>query len=125
MKRITILLATALMFWGCAQKSNWKEANFINNGPNIQWNYKGEIVGTITWLDSNDCNETAFKLYAREEKNVDGLIDIIMEESCSTIKSGEYEMKSCHCKYSGIGLKYHQIDAKEASAEESSSGSAN
>ena len=51
------------------------------------------------------------------------IMDIIMKETCSQQDPGSLE-KKCSCEYSGIGMKYRQIDAKEAALWNSASGGA-
>ena len=117
MKKIAILLAYTLMLFGCAMngnsKSNLKEANVMNDNLTVFGAYKAEIVEIVTWVDNDVCNKTAFMLYAREEKKIDKLVDIIMKETCADVNPGTLE-KNCSCKYSGIGMKYRQLDAHEA-----------
>ena len=117
MKKIAILLAYTLMlfffFMNGNSKSNLKEANVMNDNLTVFGAYKAEIVEIVTWVDNDVCNKTAFMLYAREEKKIDKLVDIIMKETCADVNPGTLE-KNCSCKYSGIGMKYRQLDAHEA-----------
>jgi hypothetical protein len=127
MKKYAILLASTLMLFGCAingnSKSTLKEANVMNDNLTVFGAYKAEIVGTVTWTDNDVCNKTAFMLYAREEKNIDKLVDIIMKETCGEADPGTL-VRNCSCKYSGIGMKYRQMDVQEAALWGATSSSA-
>ena len=117
MKKMAILLVWVLALAGCYinpnSKSSLSEADFMNDDLKVYGAYKTELVGPIEWEDNDVCNKAAFLLYARQQKNVNKLVDVIMKQTCTESAPGSMDVK-CHCSYSGIAMNYVQIDAREA-----------
>lgn len=117
MKKIAVLLLATLCLVGCAMdstaKSRLKNVDYMKDNLNVYGAFTAQLAGTISWIDNSSCSKNAFMLYARKEKNIDKLVDVIMKETCTQPDPGTLE-KRCGCEYSGIGMKYRQIDAKEA-----------
>ena len=116
MKKLAILIVVASMFAGCAvnttTKARLKQNDVMKDKLMVYGAYKADIAGIVTWQSGGSCSKAAFKLFAREQKNMDKLVDIIMKETC-TQEPGTLN-QSCRCEYSGIGMKYRELDAKEA-----------
>jgi hypothetical protein len=116
MKKFAILLITVSMFFGCSAnnptKSRGKQSDAMQDKLVVYGAFKADLAGNITWERDGLCDRSAFKFYARQQKEIDKLVDIIMKEKC-TQEPGTLN-KKCSCKYSGIGLKYTQLDVNEA-----------
>ena len=113
MKKIAILLGAMLMFSGCAMdsKSKMSEANMMQENLLVYGAYKAEIAGQITMEEKDRCNKASFLLFARKNHQMDKVVDIIMKETCYT-EAGTTDQR-CSCEYSGIGMKYKELDVKE------------
>ena len=117
MKRLAILFVAAAMLIGCGSQSinyRFHEANVMKSDLNVYGAFKAEPAGIVSWNDNNHCNKSAFLLYARTEKQMDKVVDVVMKETCTTIP-GTIDM-NCKCEYSGYGLIYNQLDVNEAAA---------
>lgn len=128
MKKISILLLATFCLVGCVMdsgaKSRLKTSDYMKDDLTVYGAYTAQLAGTIVWSENDACNKNAFMLYARTQKNIDKLVDIIMKETCSPQSGPGTLKKKCSCEYSGIGMKYRQIDAKEAALWNSASGGA-
>jgi hypothetical protein len=114
MKKIALMLAMSLMFVGCAvqPKTKLSEAKTMKENLVVLGAYKTEIVGYVSWKDNDRCNVISFMQNTRETNKADKVVDVIMEENCTMGSS--YGVEKCSCSYSGLGLKYVMLDAKEA-----------
>lgn len=118
MKKLAILIVVASMFVGCAMdsttKARLKQNDVMNDKLMVYGAYKADLAGVVAWQAEGACSKVAFKLFAREQKNMDKLVDIIMKETC-TQEQGTLNQR-CRCEYSGIGMKYRELDVNEAAA---------
>jgi len=114
MKKILLMLAMSLLFVGCAVQPKTKliESKTMKENLVVFGAYKTEIVGYVTWKDNDRCNVVSFMQNIRETQKADKVVDVIMEEHCTT--GSGLEAEKCTCSYSGLGLKYVAIDANEA-----------
>ena len=125
MKEIAVLLLATLSLVGCAMDSAAKarvtSVDYMQDNIIVYGAFAIEPVEPITWFGNGSCSKSAFLLYVRKEKNLDRVMDLIMKETCTEPDPGTYE-KRCGCEYSGIGMKYRQIDASEAALWRAASG---
>ena len=100
MKHFVIPFMAAAMLAGCAiqsSKSKMQEADFMQDNLNVYGAYRADIVGVISWNQEDRCNKTAFMLYARKEKNIDKVVDIITKETC--LSDPGAMNTNCKCEY--------------------------
>lgn len=110
MKKIILPLAGSALLSSCAVaggSGSGIESKLIEQNRRAVGVYRIELTEPILMSLEGRCNIPLFVIEARKESKIDNVIDIVMNETCSSAEPGK---TVCECEYSGIGILYSDIN---------------